>query len=108
MDGCTRCLKKSQGYEREFMKIKANKFNEVRISDVAKYIELPSQIIRSECSNGVPLGYISLKDGSVMRLYSGDEVRINNVQLPLAAPSSFPFAEKEDEFNCEIEINDCF
>ena len=88
------------------MKIKASKFNEVRLSDVAQFIKSPSQIIRSECSNGVLLGQISLKDGSVMRLYAGDEIRINNVQLPLAAPSSFPFPENEEYFNSEIEIND--
>lgn len=88
------------------MKIKASKFNEVRLSDVAQFIKSPSQIIRPECSNGVLLGQISLKDGSVMRLYAGDEIRINNVQFPLAAPSSFPFSENEDYFNSEIEIND--
>lgn len=81
------------------MKIKTSKYNEVRLSDVAKYIEVPSQIVKpSTPTNGVLIGNVQYKDGKRERIYSDYEVRINNVQLPFAAG-------EDSYFNSEIEIN---
>lgn len=80
------------------MKIKASKFNEVRLSDVIQYIKVPAQIVKPSTQNGVLVGEVRYEDGKTERIYSDYEVRINNVQLPLAAGEG-------DYFNCEIEIN---
>lgn len=80
------------------MKIKTSKYNEVRLSDVAQYIKVPAQIVKSPWLNGVFIGTVQYENGQIERIYSDDEVRINNVQLPFAAG-------EDSYFNCEIEIN---
>lgn len=80
------------------MKIKTSKYNEVRLCDVAQYIKVPSQIVKPSTPNGVLIGEIHYEDGKTERVFSDYEVRINNIQLPLAEG-------KESYFDCEIEIN---
>lgn len=80
------------------MKIKTSKYNEVRLSDVAQYIKVPAQIIKSSSPNGVLIGEVQYEDGKKERVYSDYDVRINNIQLPFAAG-------EESYFDSEIEIN---
>ena len=84
--------------KREIMKIKASKYNEVRLSDVAQYIKVPAQIVKPSTPNGVLIGDVQYEDGKKERVYSDYEVRINNVQLPFAVGA-------DRYFNSETEIN---
>lgn len=80
------------------MKIRASKYNEVSLKEVAKYIHVPAQVIIPAIQNGVLLGEVKFDDGNTLRVYSDYEVRINNVQLSLAnADDSY--------FDSTIEIN---
>ncbi len=99
------------------MKIKASKYNEVRLEDVAEYIKAEWQIIKPTAdingvrcevpTNGIILGHVYLADGSRVRMFSDYEVKIFNVQLPLAAGNNPPFAPGDDDyFDHEIEINE--
>lgn len=80
------------------IKIKTSKYNEVRLSDVQKYIKVPAQIIKPSCTNGVYIGTITYDNGQTERIFSDYAVRINNVHLPFAAGESA-------YFDSEIEIN---
>lgn len=80
------------------MKIKTSKYNEVALKEVAKYIHVPAQIIKSKYNVGVLIGEVKFDNGQTQRVYTDDEVRINNVQLTLAnADDSY--------FDSTIEIN---
>lgn len=80
------------------MKIKTSKYNEVSLKEVAKYIHIPTQIVKSKYNNGVLLGEVKFDNGQTQRVYSDEEVRINNVQLPVSGGD-------ESYFDSVIEIN---
>lgn len=77
--------------------IKCSKYNEVNFKDVKHLINNLAQIIKSNIQNGEFLDDIIIS-GYTIRVYSDDEIIINNVRLPLAkAPDSY--------FDKELYIN---
>ena len=78
------------------MKIKTSKYNEVAPWEVKRLIEAGAKIIKVEDIMGIGMVITTLKG---VKITTMDEIKINNVTLPLA------LAFDENYFNCEIEIN---
>lgn len=78
------------------MKIKTSKYNEVAPWEVKKLIEAGAEIIKVEDVMGIGMVITTLKG---VKITTMDEIKINNVTLPLA------LAFDESYFSCEIEIN---
>lgn len=80
------------------MIINVSKYNEVSFNEVKNLLKAPAQIIKSPYQNGVYLGSLTFENSVSVKIYSDDEVRINNVTLPLAKA-------EESYFDHTIEIN---
>jgi len=78
------------------MKIKTSKYNEVAPWEVKRLIEAGAKIIKKDDVMGVGMVIATHKGINITTM---DEIKINNVTLPLA------LAFDENYFNCEIEIN---
>ena len=78
------------------MKIKTSKYNEVAPWEVKRLIEAGAEIIKVEDVMGIGMVITTLKG---VKITTMDEIKINNVTLPLA------LAFDESYFSCEIEIN---
>ena len=78
------------------MKIKTSKYNEVAPWEVKRLLDAGAEIIKVEDVMG--LGMVIATHNGV-KITTMDEIKINNVTLPLA------LAFDENYFNCEIEIN---
>ena len=78
------------------MKIKTSKYNEVAPFEVKRLIKAGAKIIKAEDVMGVGM-IITTHNG--IKITTMDEIKINNVTLPLA------MAFDESYFNCEIDIN---
>ena len=69
--------------ENKSVTIKCSRYNEVSLEAVKPYIKNISQIKKSPYANGCFLGELFL-DGKKIRVYSDDEVVINDVRIPLS------------------------
>lgn len=78
------------------MKIKTSKYNEVAPWEVKRLIEAGAEIIKVKDVMGIGMVITTLKG---VKITTMDEIKINNVTLPLA------LAFDESYFSCEIEIN---
>ena len=78
------------------MKIKTSKYNEVAPWEVKRLIEAGAEIIKVEDVMGIGMVITTLKG---VKITTMDEIKINNVTLPLA------LAFDESYFSCEIDIN---
>ena len=75
------------------MTIKTSKYNEVAPSEIKRIMDAGGKIIKSEHPVGVCIAIVNN-----IKVYSTDDIRINNITLPLAQGN-------EDYFDCEITIN---
>ena len=79
------------------LKIRCSKYNEVNFSDLRPFIKLAVQVYRG-IDKGALVGQTFLKDGTIINLYSNDEVEVHNVRFCLAAA-------RDSYFSQEIQIN---
>lgn len=79
------------------LKIRCSKYNEVNFSDIRPFIKLAVQVHRG-IDKGALVGQTILDNGSILNLYSNDEVEVHNVRFCLAAAS-------DSYFDHELTIN---
>ena len=80
------------------LKIKTSKYNEVSPKEIGKLLEHGAEIKKSQYFIGVFIGKFTDKKGNEIKVYSDDDIEINNIVLPLSKGC-------EEYYNCEIEIN---
>lgn len=72
------------------IRISTTKYNEVNPREIENLIHLGAEIIKSEHGNGVFIGKYVLGNGyDVVKVYSDDDIKINNVILPLSIHAEY-------------------
>lgn len=78
------------------MKISVSRYNEVNPIELRKLFKLGARLVKSEYPIGVFIGKFTDVKGNELKVYSNDDIKINNVLLPLSIGSIY---------DCEVEIN---